>query len=466
MNETLNAAAQMGDIDLLYKHLQVDPYLLDRIASVPFINTPLHFAASAGHTSFATEIMRLKPIFAWNLNQYGYSPIHLALHNGHYRMLYRFVEIDKDLVRVKGIGGFTPLHIATQTGKIDLVARFLSACSGSIEDVNVWSESALHIAVKCKQFEALEILMGWLRKSCHKHAQSMEKRVLNWQDDKGNTILHIALLNGSPPQVVRLLIESNIDLNTKNFEGSTALDIAKNNNETQQVMIASEIKDMLVRAGALRATSVATTPLEEDLRSRICLEERVAIYITRLRRRISNDTRNALLVVAILFATSTYEAALSPPGGVYQVDAEPPPALEKIARVYQENHNNHHHHHHHNNIGGVGKVVMRVSDFFWFWSFNTCAFYLSFLMICLLMPRGRVSVIVTSPLFLFSGCYVFSMLVISPSYDLGVASVVLPCILLVLYFWVASAYIRLAKKLRRYRSKQEDRSRFSGGNKW
>ncbi|KAL1337669.1 hypothetical protein HN51_032373 [Arachis hypogaea] len=464
MNETLNVAAQMGDIDLLYKLLQVDPYLLDRIASVPFINTPLHFAASAGQTSFATEIMRLKPIFAWKLNLYGFSPVHLALQNGNYRTVCRFIDINKDLVRVKGREGLTPLHFATKIGQTDLVARFLSACSGSIEDVNVGSETALHIAVKYKQLEALEVLVGWVRRSCHKCAHATEKRVLNWVDDKGNNVLHLALLKALPPQTVRLLIDSNIDLNIKNLEGSTALDIVENN-QRQQVNTSdiTQIRDMLVRAGALRATSVAVTPLEEDLRSRITFHERVAIYITRLRRRISNDTRNALLVVAILFATSTYEAAINPPGGVYQAEAKsppsPPPPSSKFSIHFRLNH-------HHNNNVGAGKAVMRVQDFIWFWSFNTCAFYLSILMICLLMPRGRVSVIVASPLFLFCGCYVFSMLVISPSCKLGIAAVALPCILLVLNFWVGSVYIRLSKKLRRYRSKQEDGSRFSGGNKW
>ena len=258
-------------------------------------------------------------------------------------------------------------------------------------------------------------------------------------------------------QAVRLLIDSSIDLNAKNFEDSTALDIAEN----QTLVNSSEIRDMLLRARALRGFALAAAPLhEEELRSKITFNERVAICVTRLRRRISNDTRNALLVVAILFATSTYEAALSPPGGVYQAEAKPPPPpVEKIGAsltarsnaAIQEN---------------AGKVVMKVQTFFWFWSFNTCAFYLSILMICLLMPRGRVSVIVTSPLSLFSGCYVFSMLVISPSLKLTIATVVVPCIVLALYGWGASVYIRLAEKLRRYGPKLEDRSRFSGGNKW
>lgn len=198
MNDPLNAAAQMGDIDLLYKLIQMDPYILERYNLIPFVDTPLHIAAASGHTSFATEIMRLKPSFAWKLNEYGLSPIHLALQNKYHRMVCRFVDINKDLVRVKGIEGLTPLHIATQTGNFDLVVKFLSVCPGCIEDVTVRSETALHIAVKYKQFHVLEILLGWLRRTCHRRSHHKEKRVLNWEDEAGNTILHMSVLNSFP----------------------------------------------------------------------------------------------------------------------------------------------------------------------------------------------------------------------------------------------------------------------------
>ncbi|KAJ1380968.1 PGG domain [Sesbania bispinosa] len=437
MNDPLKAAAQVGDIDLLYKLIQVEPYILEHIDLIPFVDTPLHIAAFAGHTGFATEIMRLKPSFAWKLNQYGLSPMHIALHNKHYRMVSRFVHINKDLVRVKGREGLTPLHIATITGKIDLMVKFLSACPDSIEDVTVKSETALHIALKYNQIQAFEALLGWLQRTCHKHAQKQQKRA------------------------VRLLVDSNIDLNAKNVEDMTALDIVE---KQPPQPYSAEIRDMLVKAGALRGFALGAEPLpEEELRSKITFNEKVAIWVTRLKRRISNDTRNALLVVAILFATSTYEAALNPPGGVYQAESGAgsvvsskrvtnKPSSGGGGDALQEN--------------AAGEAVMKLQTFCLFWSFNTCSFYLSILMICLLMPRGRISVIVTSPLALFSGCYVFSMYVISPSIKFTIATVALPSLLIALYFWGTIVYIRLAKKLRMYGRELKDMSRFSAGNRW
>jgi len=203
MNNFLVAAAQDGDVDLLYKLIQMQPYVLEHTDFMPFVDTPLHVAAAAGHASFCTELIRLKPSFSWKLNQCGLSPMHLALQKKHHRLVCRFVEINKDLVRIKGREGLTPLHLATQTGTIDLLPKFLSACPDSIEDVTVRSETSLHIAVKYNQFQALEVLVGWLQRNCQRHAQNRERRILNWRDEAGNTVLHLSVLKVFPQACVQ-----------------------------------------------------------------------------------------------------------------------------------------------------------------------------------------------------------------------------------------------------------------------
>lgn len=81
---------------------------------------------------------------------------------------------------------------------------------------------------------------------------------------------------------VRLLIDSNIDKNVKNFEDSTALDIVEiNQTQAHCALIINE----LVRGGALRGFSLANVPLlEEELTAKITFNERIAIYVTRLRK--------------------------------------------------------------------------------------------------------------------------------------------------------------------------------------
>jgi ankyrin repeat protein len=122
------------------------------------------------------------------------------MQNGHTTMVFRFVKINKELVRVQGREGITALHYASQIGEVELLANFLFACPDSIEDVTARDETALHIAVKNEQFESLQVLVGWLKANYKKGARKLEFKILNQKDDAGNTILHISAL-GREPQV-------------------------------------------------------------------------------------------------------------------------------------------------------------------------------------------------------------------------------------------------------------------------
>ena len=84
---------------------------------LPFADTPLHIVASTGQIPFAVETMGLKPSFAWKLDPNGFSPIHLALQNGHIEMVRRLLQLDGDLVRVKGRERLTPMHYVVESGE-------------------------------------------------------------------------------------------------------------------------------------------------------------------------------------------------------------------------------------------------------------------------------------------------------------------------------------------------------------
>ena len=185
MDPRLESAAKAGDIEMLYSLIKEDAYLLERIDGVPFIDTPLHIAASAGHVCFSLEIMRLKPSYARKLNHSGLSPVHMALKNEKFQTVTSLVEMDRELVQVQGREGKTPLHFAAERGTVDVLAKFLSVCPKSILDLTIRKETALHIAVKNDNLEAVKVLLGWLD-----HVN--KDVILRLADDEGNTILHLA----------------------------------------------------------------------------------------------------------------------------------------------------------------------------------------------------------------------------------------------------------------------------------
>ena len=85
--QRLNQAAQDGDIDAFYNIIREDVKLLEPIDETPFVDTPLHISASAGHIPFSIEMMKLKPSFISKPNPDGHTPIYLALLNGHTEMV-------------------------------------------------------------------------------------------------------------------------------------------------------------------------------------------------------------------------------------------------------------------------------------------------------------------------------------------------------------------------------------------
>ncbi|KEH22490.1 ankyrin repeat protein [Medicago truncatula] len=306
--DKLKVAAEAGNIDILYAVIQIDSSILEIIDSNQFVETPLHIAASRGHLRFAIEVMNLKPSFAWKLNPQGFCPIHLAMQNDQKRMVSRFVDINKDLVRVQGREGLTPLHFASQIGEVELLAKLLFACPNSIQDVTVGGETALHIAVKNKNFEALHLLVCFLRKNIERGAREFEYNILNHKDEDDNTILHISALC-IEPQALRLLVSTGINLKAKNLENKTALDIAAT----------LENKSILFSAGSKPSLEVMDAPtLAHKLRSKTTIVDKMLIYIRRIERNISEKQRNTWLIIATLVATATYQSTLTPVGGVYQ----------------------------------------------------------------------------------------------------------------------------------------------------
>ncbi|ESR55694.1 hypothetical protein CICLE_v10024088mg, partial [Citrus x clementina] len=294
-DQRLNEAAQAGNVDALYELIWEDAYLLDQIDQVPFVDTPLHIAASMGHINFALEIMRLKPSFARKQNQYGFSPLHLALQKQNQyvlsgedllqkkqtQMVLRLIDVDRNLVRVQGREGVTPLHYVAEKGNVDLLCKLLAACPESITEVTIRKETALHVAAKNDQLEAVECMLGWLR------YVDMED-ILNWTDDEGNTLLHITISKNN---------KTPMDMVEEHLGGKPEF---------------KEVTRMVRKAGGRQGSSLPDGDIAGYLKQGLTWRRNVILFLYRLSQHITDENRSALLVVAVLIATATFQAALTP----------------------------------------------------------------------------------------------------------------------------------------------------------
>ncbi|KAE8725619.1 putative Ankyrin repeat protein [Hibiscus syriacus] len=355
MDECLRTAARTGNVGDLYRLIREDGNALRRFEDVEFVDTPLHIAAEQGCIDFAMEIMNLKPSFARKLNQDGWSPMHLAVKKGQVEMALGFVEMDKDVVRVKGKSGKTPLHLVSKVGNHDgllLLDRFLEACPESIRDGTTKNRTALHIATKNKRLDVLQVLIRWLRKK----DKDYYREVVNRKDRHGNTALHIAATNNQP-QMLRLLLDCKADKHATNQAGSTALDVVMGQNNRESISI-------------LRGCCI---PRVSNFKYKI--QKQISKYLTKASSlifsdmdNISGEDRNALLVILGLLLTVSFQAALSPPGGVWQGESS-----SKSRGSYDRS--------------ALGTSVLRNEDFLLFYVPTDVVFIVTFfLTLALLKP--------------------------------------------------------------------------------
>ncbi|KAG4156325.1 hypothetical protein ERO13_D03G167150v2 [Gossypium hirsutum] len=346
-------AALDGDIDALYELIAQDPHALDYSDSQPFILTPLHIAVAEGNTNFALEIIKLYPFLSNKLDPNGWCPFHVALLN------YQIATEGRDL---------TSLHLVVEflDGiQHNLLREFLAVSPLSITDTTNQGQTALHIAVNKGNTEALKVLLSILRRSMYRNALYWEHKVLNWKDENGDTVLHVA--------VVKSLLKCNIDVNAKSLEGLTVLDIVDGANNNP------DMKDVLIEAGAKHSHVMNTN----DINSIPSMKQ---------------------LVVAALVATATFQAVLSPLGGLRQADGSDSDSLP---------------------FSKVGKVVMKEWLYITFLILNSTSFWVTIITIYLLLPTGFYGQLLTLPLILFSITYLFCSTIISPSLVCAIGVVLL-----------------------------------------
>ena len=176
-------------------------------------------------------------------------------------------------------------------------------------------------------------------------------------------------------QIVRLLTNLRIDIKAKNSKSSTALDILNGRTQEGNINI-KKCVDILRHDRGLKSA------------------RKIPWYLFGLLsqwgyeiKHMSADRGNTLLVVTVLILTATYQATLSPPGGVLQANAESNDNKFSGLQIYFGSKNTSHvvEKIEFKTNNTAGSSVLRTQPFLWFFIPNMVAFYTSFLLTCLVL---------------------------------------------------------------------------------
>ncbi|PKU78921.1 Ankyrin repeat-containing protein [Dendrobium catenatum] len=377
-NDTeLHLAAQRGDLAAMHKILsEIDSQMTGeaggeefdaevaeiRAAMVGEVNeveeTALLIAAEKGFLDVVLELLKYSSRETLvRKNRSGYDALHVAAREGHlvYSSLWQkiyadpfttaivqaLLEHDPTLSKAFGPANVTPLISAAIRGHTEAVKFLLDQDTSLLELSKTNGKNALHFSARQGHVEIVKALLG--------KDQQLARRT----DKKGQTALHMAV-KGSNCEVVKALVDADpatvmlpdrsgntalhivsvllslpdIHVNALTRDHKTAFDIAEGLPLSQET---TEIKEILSHFGAVRANELnqprdelrkTVTEIKQDVHTQLEQTRKtnknvhgIAKELRKLHREGINNATNSVTVVAVLFATVTFAAIFTVPGG-------------------------------------------------------------------------------------------------------------------------------------------------------
>ncbi|KAK8487686.1 hypothetical protein V6N11_012741 [Hibiscus sabdariffa] len=235
----------------------------------------------------------------------------------------------------------------------------------------------------------------------------------NWEDDEGNTVLHIAAKKDQR-DALKLLLDSQLWLHVKaeDSDGWTALQYIKRTNRRG--------------VNINRNESEVETKIKQ-LKDKVTFE-RIRVLGDRTRLSMSVDMINTMQVITALVITAIYTSSLSPPGGVWQDNGDnntaaapaPAPSL-KIAQTYPFSNNI---------LANTSKILIfgdkteragttimnqQIYGVFWFLNLATFGFTVTDLVTVFLLSSFHLLLFLAIPLYMLLISYFCSMTILAPT---------------------------------------------------
>ncbi|MBA0636565.1 hypothetical protein Godav_025724, partial [Gossypium davidsonii] len=313
LESKLYEAAAAGNVTIFLELIRQDHLLLDRVLVNYAIETPLHVAAMLGHTDFVKEIIQRKPEFTRELDSRGSSPLHLASAKGYVDIVKALLFVNPDMCLAVDIEERNPLHLAAMKGQVHVLNELVRVRPQAARVTVSWGETILHLCVKYGQLESFKALVEVMS----------NQEFVNAKDDYGMTVLHLAVAYKQIETIKFLLTSTSVEVNGLNANGLTALDVlARSRRGLKDFDIAESLRD----AGALRAAEILhwrieTPPLiAQNVATNQPDREYQWVQKTYKKEDWLTRKRDSLMVVASLMATMSFQAGLTPPGGLWQDD--------------------------------------------------------------------------------------------------------------------------------------------------
>ncbi|KAM7497918.1 hypothetical protein LguiA_022332 [Lonicera macranthoides] len=326
MENVLLEASMSGNTDTLETLIQNDQLILDRVLATSFKENPLHIAALRGHLDFVRILLIHKRELVNSLDVFRRSPLHLASGGGYTEIVRELIKINPEVCHFHDQDGKIPLHFAVIKEHVDIINVLIQAKPELLRKIFDNGETLLHFCIKHNRIEALKVLVKCL-------GDINDRAFVNTKDDRGNTILHLAVIKKQFQTINYLLSEGGIGGNALTQNGFTALDLLDlyprdfDTMKIGEILTGANIKRANDLIGTSPPSSSVTLPLNTTGKLTIsqCCYNRVKHFILMIWKdflksepRWFEEARGNLLVAATVIASMAFQAAVNPPSGVWQ----------------------------------------------------------------------------------------------------------------------------------------------------
>ncbi|XP_050382025.1 ankyrin repeat-containing protein At5g02620-like [Argentina anserina] len=249
----LSLASSHGHIDVVKVLLKEHGKL--GLGKEGFDQTCIHLAVTGGHIDVVKELLRVCPGLAYKVDEKGNYPLHNATSKENREITWTLLKLDPKLAQQHNLSGHTPLHLAAINYKVSVLQVFVSVAKPAFQIVTKDGETVFHLAVRYGRYDALV----YLTYVC------VDMDFFDCRDRYSNTILHLAVSEAQHKIAEYLISKKKVELNSRNNEGLTALDLLKQKKDSVDNQ---RLEAMLMKAGGkTRIELLATSPEAEKATS-------------------------------------------------------------------------------------------------------------------------------------------------------------------------------------------------------